>query len=95
MDVGKIKISFVLNDENVSIEVDPRKRLLDILREDFMLTGVKEGCSEGECGACTVIIDGKAVTSCLLLAPQVNGRRVTTIEGLKKNGELHPFRKPS
>lgn len=89
--MGKIKISFVLNDENVSIEVDPRKRLLDILREDFMLTGVKEGCSEGECGACTVIIDGKAVTSCLLLAPQVNGRRVTTIEGLKKNGELHPL----
>ncbi len=87
----KIKISFILNDENVSAEVDPRKRLLDILREDFSLTGVKEGCSEGECGACTVIIDDKAVTSCLVLAPQVNGHRVTTIEGLEKNGELHPL----
>lgn len=86
-----VKVSFILNDESVSVEVDPRKRLLDMLREDFLLTGVKEGCSVGECGACTVLIDGKAVTSCLVLAPQVNGHRVTTIEGLQKNGELHPL----
>lgn len=87
----EVKVSFILNDESVSVEVDPRKRLLDMLREDFLLTGVKEGCSVGECGACTVLIDGKAVTSCLVLAPQVNGHRVTTIEGLQKNGELHPL----
>ncbi|WP_366749564.1 molybdopterin cofactor-binding domain-containing protein [Tepidanaerobacter sp. EBM-38] len=87
----EVKISFILNDESVSVEVDPRKRLLDMLREDFLLTGVKEGCSVGECGACTVLIDGRAVTSCLVLAPQVNGHRVTTIEGLQKNGELHPL----
>ena len=87
----EVKVSFILNDESVSVEVDPRKRLLDMLREDFLLTGVKEGCSIGECGACTVLIDGKAVTSCLVLAPQVNGHQVTTIEGLQKKGELHPL----
>ena len=87
----EVKVSFILNDESVSVEVDPRKRLLDMLREDFLLTGVKEGCSVGECGACTVLIDGKAVTSCLVLAPQVNGHQVTTIEGLQKKGELHPL----
>ena len=76
--MGKTKISFILNDEKVSIEVEPRKRLIDMLREDFLLTGVKEGCSEGECGACRVLINGKAVTSCLVLAPQVEGHQVTT-----------------
>ncbi|WP_338117652.1 molybdopterin cofactor-binding domain-containing protein [Tepidanaerobacter syntrophicus] len=86
-----MNVTFILNDENVSVKVDPGKRLLDMLREDFLLTGVKEGCSVGECGACTVLIDGRAVTSCLVLAPQVNGHRVTTIEGLQKNGELHPL----
>lgn len=89
----KTKVSFTLNDEQVSVEVEPTKRLLDMLREDFRLTGVKEGCSEGECGACTVLIDGKAVTSCLVLAPQVEGRQVITIEGLQKSGELHPLQK--
>jgi len=91
--VKKTKVSFTLNDERVSVEVEPTKRLLDMLREDFRLTGVKEGCSEGECGACTVLIDGKAVTSCLVLAPQVEGRQVETIEGLQKSGELHPLQK--
>ncbi|KKH60660.1 (2Fe-2S)-binding protein, partial [Methanosarcina mazei] len=67
---------------------DPNKRLLDMLREDFKLTSVKEGCSEGECGACTVIVDGKAVTSCIVLAPQVDGCSVITLEGLSKGGEL-------
>ena len=68
----KVKISLNLNYEDVTVEIDPNKRLLDMLREDFKLTSVKEGCSEGECGACTVIVDGKAVTSCIVLAPQVD-----------------------
>ncbi|MGF7059844.1 (2Fe-2S)-binding protein [Brassicibacter mesophilus] len=84
----KVKISLNLNNEDVTIEIDPNKRLLDMLREDFKLTSVKEGCSEGECGACTVIVDGKAVTSCIVLAPQVDGCSVITLEGLSKNGEL-------
>ncbi len=91
INLEQVNVTFILNDENVSVKVDPGKRLLDMLREDFLLTGVKEGCSVGECGACTVLIDGRAVTSCLVLAPQVNGHRVTTIEGLQKNGELHPL----
>lgn len=84
----KVKISLNLNYEDVTIEIDPNKRLLDMLREDFKLTSVKEGCSEGECGACTVIVDGKAVTSCIVLAPQVDGCSVITLEGLSKGGEL-------
>lgn len=84
----KIKISFNLNNEDVTIEINPNKRLIDMLREDFKLTSVKEGCSEGECGACTIIVDSKAVTSCIMLAPQVNGSTVITLEGLSKNGEL-------
>ena len=71
-----------------SLETEPQRRLLDLLREDLGLTGTKEGCSEGECGACTVLLDGKAVHSCLTLAAQLQGRHVTTIEGLEKNGEL-------
>ncbi|WIV11978.1 (2Fe-2S)-binding protein [Proteiniborus sp. MB09-C3] len=84
----KVKISFNLNYEDVTVEIDPNKRLIDMLREDFKLTSVKEGCSEGECGACTVIVDSKAVTSCIMLAPQVQGSSVITLEGLSKNGEL-------
>ena len=81
-------LSFYLNDELVSLKTNPQRRLLDILREDFGLTGTKEGCSEGECGACTVMLDDLAVHSCLTLAAQLQGRHVTTIEGLEKNGEL-------
>ncbi len=84
----KVKISFNLNFEDVTIEINPNRRLIDMLREDFKLTSVKEGCSEGECGACTVIVDGNAVTSCISLAPQVDGCSVITLEGLSKNGEL-------
>ncbi len=66
-------------------------RLIDVLRDELHLTGTKEGCSVGECGACTVIIDGNAVTSCLTLIGSVEGREVTTIEGIGKNGELDPI----
>lgn len=90
----KTGISFELNGKKgVSLEVEPERRLVDMLREDFKLTGVKEGCAEGECGACTVILDGKAVNSCLVLAPQVNGCSVTTIEGVAENGELDLLQK--
>lgn len=81
-------LNFFINDEPMSLEVDPQRRLLDILREDLGLTGTKEGCSEGECGACTVLMDSLAVHSCLTLAAQLQGRHVETIEGLEKNGEL-------
>lgn len=84
----KISISFILNGENVTVETYPNKRLVDLLRNDLGMTSVKEGCSEGECGACTVILDNEAVTSCTVLAPQVAGRSVTTVEGLSINGEL-------
>lgn len=81
-------LNFFVNDQPVSIEVSPQRRLLDILREDLGLTGTKEGCSEGECGACTVLMDDEAIHSCLTLAAQLQGRHITTIEGLEKNGEL-------
>jgi carbon-monoxide dehydrogenase small subunit len=86
--MSKVKISFKLNTKDVAVEIEPNKRLLDMLRDDFGLTSVKEGCGEGECGACTVLIDNEAVTSCTVLAPQVDGCEVMTVEGLSADGEL-------
>ena len=88
-----MKISFTLNNERLSMDVVEDMRLLDFLRDELGLTGTKEGCGEGECGACTVIIDGKAVNSCLVLLPEIDGSEITTIEGLSKNGELDPIQK--
>lgn len=85
------EIEFTLNDELVSVNVPVHRTLLEVLREDLLLTGTKEGCDAGECGACTVMIDGKPVNSCLTLAVEVNGKSVLTVEGLAKNGELHPL----
>lgn len=84
----KVKIAFKLNYKDVEIEIYPNTRLIDMLREQFKLTSVKEGCSEGECGACTVVLDDEPVTSCIVLAPQVDGRSVLTLEGLSETGEL-------
>lgn len=87
----KINVNFTVNGTPVSLQVDPNARLLDVIREDLGLTGTKEGCAVGECGACTVIVDGKAVTSCLILAASMEGKRLTTIEGVAQNGVLDPI----
>lgn len=72
-------------------EIDVRRTLLEVLRESFGLNGTKRGCNEGECGACTVLLDGKPVASCLVLAVEAQGKRIETVEGLSQNGELHPL----
>ena len=79
---------FTLNGTTISLDVVGTRRLLDVLREDLHLTGTKEGCGEGECGACSVLIDGQVVDSCLVAVGQVEGRDVTTVEGLADGGRL-------
>ena len=83
-----MEIRFKLNGKDTVMDVDATKRLLDFLREDLHLTGVKEGCGEGECGACTVILDGEAVHACLIMTGQIDGAELLTIEGLAVSGEL-------
>jgi len=90
----KREISFVLNGEPVSMDVEAQWTLLHLLREVLELKGTKDGCGEGECGTCTVVIDGKAVNSCLFPVLEAEGRSVTTIEGLRgSDGGLHPLQK--
>ena len=86
-----ITVNLTVNDKEYELEVAPDERLLDTLREQLRLTGVKEGCSVGECGACTVLLDGKAVHSCMILTAQVDGSEVMTVEGLEEDGELDPL----
>lgn len=83
-------ISFTLNGQPVVLETDPRRSLLWVLRTDLGLTGAKLGCGEGLCGACTVLVDGAAVSACQMTVGAVTGKTVTTIEGLARNGTLHP-----
>jgi len=85
------KISFVLNGKKTEVEIDPSRTLLWVLRNHFGLTGTKYGCGMGFCGACTVIIDDEAVRSCTLRVDEIAGKKVTTIEGMAKNGKLHPL----
>jgi carbon-monoxide dehydrogenase small subunit len=82
-----------VNGTPYEVAIEPRQSLLQLLREELHLTGTKEGCSEGECGACTVLLDGKTVDSCLIFALEVQGREVTTIEGLARGDQLHPVQK--
>jgi carbon-monoxide dehydrogenase small subunit len=84
-------IQLTVNGQSVDAAVEPNRTLLQFLREDLGLTGTKHGCGLGDCGACTVILDGDAVNSCLVLAIHANGREVLTIEGLAENGKLHPI----
>lgn len=84
-------IQLTINGQPVEAAVDANRTLLQLLREDLGLTGTKHGCGLGDCGACTVILDGQPVNSCLVLATQANGRDVLTIEGLAENGKLHPI----
>ena len=86
-------VRFTLNGKPVTVTVDSDRKLLWVLRTDLGLTGTKYGCGEGICGACTVLIDGKAVRSCMLPVSQVKNTQITTIEGLAKNGKLHPLQK--
>ena len=86
-----MQVDFILNQRPVSVLAGPTQTLLDLLREDLGLVSVKNGCNTGDCGACTVLLDGEAVRSCLVLAPTVRGRRVETIESLGGPGRLHPI----
>ena len=86
----KRRVETTINGRHYSLEVEPRKTLLAVLRDQLLLTGTKEGCGTGDCGACTVLLDGQPVTSCLMLAVEADGREVITIEGFASDGELHP-----
>jgi carbon-monoxide dehydrogenase small subunit len=89
--MAKLHIELTVNGDAYEVLVEPDRTLLDVLRDDLGLTGTKTNCLEAECGVCTVLLDGLAVDSCLVLAATARGRRVTTIEGLARDGELHPI----
>ncbi len=87
----KIQINFKINGQEISLAVSPSRTLLEMIREDLLLTGTKEGCGEGDCGSCTVILDGKTVNSCLVLAAEANGKEILTVEGFGDGDRLHPL----
>ena len=89
----KHQIRTTVNGEEYRLLVDQNKTLLDLLRDDLGLTGTKKGCDEGECGACSVILDGKVVNSCLVLAVEADKAEILTIEGIHREGDLHPIQK--
>lgn len=84
-----MKVNFILNGDSMSVETAPDRRVVDLLREELGLGGTKECCGSGECGACTILVDGESRLSCLMLAAQLEGRTLLTIEALATNGELH------
>jgi carbon-monoxide dehydrogenase small subunit len=93
LEMKNIEVNFVINGQARKIEIPPNISLLDLLRDHLGLMGTKKGCEIGECGACTVIVNGKAVNSCIVLAPQVNGKSIYTIEGLGTETSLHPLQR--
>jgi aerobic-type carbon monoxide dehydrogenase small subunit (CoxS/CutS family) len=84
-------VHFILNGKKTTLDVAPDRRVVDVLREYCGLTGTKEGCGAGECGACTILVDGESRLSCLMLAAQLAGRKITTIEGISNKDRLHPL----
>jgi xanthine dehydrogenase YagT iron-sulfur-binding subunit len=88
---SSVSVTLTINGARHALDLDPRSSLLDVLRERLDLTGTKKGCDQGQCGACTVLLDGRRVVSCLTLAVTKDGASVTTIEGLAKDGTLHPL----
>ena len=90
-EMGKVPVSLEVNGVSYHLKIDPRVTLLDLLREQLHLTGSKKGCDRGQCGACTVHVDGTRINSCLSLAVTNEGKKITTIEGLSKGEELHPM----
>jgi xanthine dehydrogenase YagT iron-sulfur-binding subunit len=91
--VPEVVVTLSVNGVDHQLRLDPRVTLLDALRDVLGLTGTKKGCDQGACGACTLLVDGKRVVSCLMLAAQADGREVTTVEGLSRDGELHPVQR--
>ena len=91
--MGQCAVSFTVNGERRTVTAHPMKRLLDVLREDLNLTGTKEGCGEGECGACSVILNDELVNSCLVPVLEASGAVICTVEGLSNGGELHPLQR--
>lgn len=91
--MSKKSLQLTINGEPYELTVEPCTTLAELLREELHLTGTKEGCGIGMCGACTVLLDGKAIKSCLVLALKANGKEITTIEGLAAKGEIHPLQK--
>ena len=86
--MNKMEITFILNGKEICMEINPKMTLVNFLREELLLTGTKEGCGVGECGACTVLMDGITVNSCLVLVAQINGTEIITIEDLEHDGQL-------
>src|SRR5438046_3609798 len=91
---AKVTIALEVNGEPAEVAFAPHKTLLEVLREDLNLTGTKHGCELGECGTCTVLVDGRSILSCLMLGLDAEGREVTTIEGMADDGRLHPLPAP-
>jgi len=86
----RLRVHYTVNGQPYDVQIEPNRTLLDVVRDELRLTGAKEGCGTGDCGACSMIVDGKLVTSCLMLAPDADGAQITTIEGLAQDGRLHP-----
>jgi len=89
--MSSVTIRLRVNGRSYEVQTEPQRTLLEVVREDLRLTGAKEGCGTGECGACSMIVNGRLITSCLMLAPEADGADIITIEGLAQDGRLHPL----